>query len=70
MRKKIVAGNWKMNGLKASLAEFEAMREGAAAVAAHVQRGVGEAGQQDLAVRRLPVPLCRQRRHEHRGNEW
>jgi triosephosphate isomerase (TIM) len=30
----LIAGNWKMNGLKASLAEFEAMREGAAAVAA------------------------------------
>jgi triosephosphate isomerase len=29
----LIAGNWKMNGLKASLAEFEAMREGAAAVA-------------------------------------
>ena len=30
----LIAGNWKMNGLKASLAEFEAMREGAAGVAA------------------------------------
>ena len=30
----LIAGNWKMNGLKASLAEFEAMCEGAAAVAA------------------------------------
>jgi triosephosphate isomerase len=30
----LIAGNWKMNGLKSSLAEFEAMREGAAAVAA------------------------------------
>jgi len=29
----LIAGNWKMNGLKASLAEFEAMREGAAGVA-------------------------------------
>jgi triosephosphate isomerase len=30
----LIAGNWKMNGLKFSLAEFEAMREGAAGVAA------------------------------------
>jgi triosephosphate isomerase (TIM) len=30
----LIAGNWKMNGLKSSLAEFEAMREGAAGVAA------------------------------------
>src|ERR1700710_60689 len=30
----LIAGNWKMNGLKASLAEFEAMCAGAAAVAA------------------------------------
>ena len=30
----LIAGNWKMNGLKSSLAEFEAMREGAAALAA------------------------------------
>jgi triosephosphate isomerase (TIM) len=30
----LIAGNWKMNGLKSSVAEFEAMREGAAAVAA------------------------------------
>ena len=28
----LIAGNWKMNGLKASLAEFEAMLEGAAGV--------------------------------------
>ena len=30
----LIAGNWKMNGLKSSQAEFEAMREGAAGVAA------------------------------------
>jgi len=30
----LIAGNWKMNGLKSSQAEFEAMREGAASVAA------------------------------------
>jgi triosephosphate isomerase len=30
----LIAGNWKMNGLKASLAEFEAMLAGASAVAA------------------------------------
>jgi triosephosphate isomerase (TIM) len=30
----LIAGNWKMNGLKASLAEFEAMLAGAQAVAA------------------------------------
>jgi triosephosphate isomerase len=30
----LIAGNWKMNGLKASLAEFEAMVAGASAVAA------------------------------------
>src|SRR3984957_2731711 len=30
----LVAGNWKMNGLKASLAEFEAMLAGASQVAA------------------------------------
>jgi len=30
----LIAGNWKMNGLKASLAEFEAMLAGAAKVAA------------------------------------
>jgi triosephosphate isomerase (TIM) len=30
----LIAGNWKMNGLKSSLTEFEAMREGAAGVAA------------------------------------
>jgi len=29
----LIAGNWKMNGLKASLAEFEAMLKGAQAVA-------------------------------------
>src|SRR5258708_28976397 len=29
----LIAGNWKMNGLKASLAEFDAMCVGAAAVA-------------------------------------
>jgi triosephosphate isomerase len=28
----LIAGNWKMNGLKSSQAEFDAMREGAAAV--------------------------------------
>jgi triosephosphate isomerase (TIM) len=30
----LIAGNWKMNGLKASLAEFDAMLAGAASVAA------------------------------------
>ena len=30
----LIAGNWKMNGLKASLTEFEAMLAGAAGVAA------------------------------------
>jgi triosephosphate isomerase len=30
----LIAGNWKMNGLKASTAEFEAMCAGAAGVAA------------------------------------
>src|ERR1700680_1177776 len=30
----LIAGNWKMNGLKASLGEFEAMRAGASEVAA------------------------------------
>jgi triosephosphate isomerase len=30
----LIAGNWKMNGLKASIAEFEAMLAGAAGVAA------------------------------------
>jgi triosephosphate isomerase (TIM) len=30
----LIAGNWKMNGLKASIGEFEAMLAGAAAVAA------------------------------------
>jgi triosephosphate isomerase len=30
----LIAGNWKMNGLKSSQAEFDAMREGAASVAA------------------------------------
>jgi triosephosphate isomerase (TIM) len=30
----LIAGKWKMNGLKASLAEFEAMRAGASGVAA------------------------------------
>jgi len=30
----LIAGNWKMNGLKSSEAEFDAMREGAGAVAA------------------------------------
>src|SRR5258707_6654832 len=30
----LIAGNWKMNGLKSSMAEFEAMIAGAAAVAA------------------------------------
>ena len=29
----LIAGNWKMNGLKSSQAEFDAMREGASAVA-------------------------------------
>src|SRR5882757_6439943 len=29
----LIAGNWKMNGLKSSQAEFDAMREGAGAVA-------------------------------------
>ena len=29
----LIAGNWKMNGLKASMAEFEAMLAGAAGVA-------------------------------------
>jgi triosephosphate isomerase (TIM) len=37
----LVAGNWKMNGLKASLAEIEAMRRAADA---------GEAGRAELAV--------------------
>ena len=31
----LIAGNWKMNGLKASVAEFEAMIAGAAALAAN-----------------------------------
>jgi len=30
----LIAGNWKMNGLKSALVEFEAMREGAVAVTA------------------------------------
>src|SRR2546423_5087336 len=30
----LIRGNWKMNGLRSSQAEFDAMREGAAAVAA------------------------------------
>jgi len=30
----LIAGNWKMNGLKASMAEFDAMCAGAAGVAA------------------------------------
>ena len=30
----LIAGNWKMNGLRASTAEFDAMLAGAAAVAA------------------------------------
>src|SRR5437868_4648385 len=30
----LIAGNWKMNGFKSSQVEFDAMREGAAAVAA------------------------------------
>jgi triosephosphate isomerase len=30
----LIAGNWKMNGLKSSQAEFDAIREGAASVAA------------------------------------
>src|SRR5258708_37975203 len=30
----LIAGNWKMNGLKSSLGEFEAMLAGASAVAA------------------------------------
>ena len=30
----LIAGNWKMNGLKAAMVEFEAMLTGAAAVAA------------------------------------
>ena len=29
----LIAGNWKMNGLKASMAEFEAMLDGAGAFA-------------------------------------
>ena len=29
----LIAGNWKMNGLKSSMAEFEAMCAGAAGVA-------------------------------------
>lgn len=33
-RRKLVAGNWKMNGLKASLSEVRAMKEGAASFAA------------------------------------
>ena len=37
----LVAGNWKMNGLTASLAEIEAMRKAADA---------GEAGAAELAV--------------------
>src|SRR5271170_1701921 len=37
----LVAGNWKMNGLSASLGELEAMRRGA---------DVGEAGEAELAV--------------------
>ena len=32
----LIAGNWKMNGLKSSLAEFEAMRSGAADLAGKV----------------------------------
>ena len=58
----LIAGNWKMNGLKASLAEFEAMRAGAGGVAAKADllvcppatldcgfRGQG-AGRENLAV--------------------
>jgi len=33
----LIAGNWKMNGLRASLAEFEAMLAGAAKVAARAE---------------------------------
>ena len=36
----LIAGNWKMNGLKASMAEFEAMLAG----------GSGVAGKADLLV--------------------
>lgn len=36
-RKKLIAGNWKMNGLKASLAEIRAIRAGADALDASIE---------------------------------
>ena len=35
----LIAGNWKMNGLKASMAEFEAMLAGAPALEAEPVSG-------------------------------
>ena len=33
--RQLVAGNWKMNGLSADLAELEALKQGLAAVRGH-----------------------------------
>ena len=60
----LIAGNWKMNGLKASMAEFEAMLAGAPGVAGKADLlqpvGIGLAelfgrdfGMTDLGQRRL-----------------
>ena len=43
----LIAGNWKMNGLKSSLAEFEAMLAGAAALAAQGRSAGLPAGDAD-----------------------
>ena len=54
-----VAGNWKMNGLSASLAEIEAMRRAADA---------GEAGEAELAVC-PPATLTAQAAWKMRGGK-
>ena len=55
----LVAGNWKMNGLSASLGEIEAMRRAADA---------GEAGEAELAVC-PPATLLAQARLEAQGRQ-
>ena len=55
----LIAGNWKMNGLKSSLAEFEAMLAGAADVAGQGRPAGLPAGDPD----------CRRSRDRARGSK-
>ncbi len=57
----LIAGNWKMNGLKSSMAEFEAMLAGAAPLAGKGRPSGLSAGDAGRGLRRQGARLARSR---------